>query len=119
MFEEGTNIRLLAVREDLYRDMIREEARLSQYPGSWTRDRRLPLPELLLCILGQRGLTTSQELEDFFHRAGKDEEVVSKQDYFERRKRLNYVVFKNMNKRYLRDFYGREARSGGDTWFWR
>jgi hypothetical protein len=113
MFEEGTNIRLLAVRKYLYGLMIRAEARLSAYPGSWTRNRRLPLSELVLCILGQRGLTTSQELEDFFHRTGKDEEVVSKQDYFERRKRLNYVVFKNMNMRYLRDFYGRE---GGKKW---
>ncbi|MDR3343245.1 MAG: hypothetical protein LBT14_10775 [Treponema sp.] len=56
--------------------------------GSWTRERRMPLVDVLMSILGKQGLSATMEVRQFFQATGKEDETVSKQDYLRQRQHL-------------------------------
>ena len=79
--------------------------------SSWTRERSMPLHDILACTLGEKGLSGVMEVRQYFEAAGKMEEAVSKQDYFKQRRKLNPEVFRVLNRHYLQRYYaGEEAR---------
>ena len=73
--------------------------------NTFTRDRKMPLKDMLLCCLSKKGLTTIFELRNYF----KQKEVwpmqLSVQGYLQQRKRLDPEVFSYLNSEYLKDFY--------------
>lgn len=73
--------------------------------NTFTRNRKMPLKDMLLCCLSKKGLTTIFELRNYF----KQKEVwpmqLSVQGYLQQRKRLNPEVFSYLNSEYLKDFY--------------
>jgi hypothetical protein len=51
------------------------------------------------------------ELRRYFQETGDGKRAVSKQDYLRQRQKLNPVVFRLLNREYLRQFYsGKEAK---------
>ena len=89
---------------------LKESARQAGDHASWTRHRKMPLEDILLCILRKKGLTTTMELRQYFQEVNKVEMTVSNQDYFKQRQKLNPDVFLGLNQSYLRNFYkGEEA----------
>jgi hypothetical protein len=66
----------------------------------------MPLADILRCMLFKKGLTTTMELRQYFPAAEKMEQRVSKQDYLKQRRKLNPEVFRELNRIYLRKFYG-------------
>jgi hypothetical protein len=71
----------------------------------------MPLEDMLLCILAKKGLSGVMEVRKYFQSADKEEQTVSKQDYFQQRKKLNPEVFNLLNRNYLKRFYdGPEAK---------
>jgi hypothetical protein len=62
-----------------------EAARLPGDCGRWTRERAMPLADILRCILWKNGLTATMELRRYFRAAGDREPAVSKQAYLRQR----------------------------------
>jgi hypothetical protein len=93
----------------------------------------MPLADVLMSILGKKGLSATMEVRQFFQATGKadEDEMVSKQDYLRQRQHLNPDVFTILNQEYLRNFYsgaeeaecwhghvyGGRQDSSGDTQF--
>jgi hypothetical protein len=91
---------------------IKSAARNKGDLSGWTRERSMPLHDILTCTLGKKGLSGVMEVRQYFEAAGKMEEAVSKQGYFKQRKKLNPEAFKVLNRHYLQGFYaGEEART--------
>jgi hypothetical protein len=90
-------------------------ARLSGDETSWRRERKLPLYDMLVSIMGRKCLTTRMEIRRYFREARKAEKEVSTQDYLTRRKKLNGEVFRVLNEGYLKRFY----ESGEEAAVWR
>lgn len=85
-------------------DNVKEYAHLDN-PKSFTRKRKMPLEDIILCTLSKKGLTTSMEIHKYFNEKGVSAMNVSKQAYLQQRKKLNYKVFSFLNKEYLQNFY--------------
>ena len=100
-----TWLRIKQLLADIQSLIIRREAQQKDDIKSWTRKRRMPLVDMLLCILAKKGLTTVMELRNYFKEADKMDEKVSKQGYLKQRKKLNPKVFKVLNSKYLKRFY--------------
>jgi hypothetical protein len=94
------------VRNLLVSMWIHRAARLPGDQSRWTRKRAMPLRDMLRCILGKQGLTTTMELRRYFRDAKEGEPAVSKQAYLRQRQNLNPEVFRLINREYLRHFYG-------------
>lgn len=75
---------------------------------SFTRKRKMPLQDILLCTLSKKGLTTAMELHQYFQQKENYSMKITKQGYLQQRKKLNYEVFSFLNKEYLQDFYSLE-----------
>ena len=85
---------------------IKLSARLPDSNGrTFTRNRKMPLKDIIMCCLAKRGLTTVFELRHYFLQRN-DDMNISKQGYLQQRKRLNPDVFSALNDEYLMDFYG-------------
>jgi len=111
MNEYETFSRIDQLFEELCSEWIKDKARQAENPGSWTRQRKMPLSDILFCTLGKKGLSTIMELRHHFQAINKVEKTVSKQDYLRQRQNLNPEVFKILNRNYLRRFYeGQEAQ---------
>jgi IS4 transposase len=82
---------------------IKGPARLDGDSKSWTRNRSMPLCDVIMCAIGRKALSGSMEIRQYFKEI--NESAVSKQDYFARRKKLNYKVFEELNRDYLKDAY--------------
>ena len=79
--------------------------------SSWSRQRKMPLHDMITCILAKKDLSTVMELRHYCQEADKAEQMVSKQDYFKQRLNLNPQVFKILNWNYLERYYsGQEAK---------
>lgn len=72
---------------------------------SFSRKRKMPLKDMLLCCLSKKGLTTAFELRNYFKEKGKLFMQLSTQGYLQQRKRLNPEIFPYLNCEYLKDFY--------------
>ena len=86
-------------------EQIKAIARLVGDTRSWTRQRNMPLIDMIICTLGKKGLTTVMEIMQYFNNAKKMEQMVSKQNYLKQRQKLNPEVFKVLNQEYLKSFY--------------
>lgn len=73
--------------------------------NTFTRNRKMPLKDMVLCCLSKKGLTTSFELRNYFKQKEAWPMQLSVQGYLQQRKRLNPEVFSYLNLEYLKDFY--------------
>lgn len=73
--------------------------------NTFSRQRKMPLKDILLCCLSKKGLTTVLELRNYFQQKEDFSMKISKQGYLQQRKRLNPEVFSYLNDGYLADFY--------------
>jgi hypothetical protein len=96
----------------IHSEKLKGTARLAEDQSSWTRERDMPLEDIIMCTLGKKALSTTIEVRQYFQMADKAEQTVSKQDYLRQRQKLNPEVFKVLNREYLQSFYrGAEAES--------
>lgn len=75
---------------------------------TFSRNRKMPLKDILLCCHSKKGLTTTFELRNYFNKERRSIYTVICTRYFQQRKRLNPEVFSYLNYRYLTDFYNSE-----------
>lgn len=73
--------------------------------NTFSRRRKMPLKDMLLCCLSKKGLTTAFELRSYFKEKGDLSMQLSIQGYLQQRKRLNPEIFPYLNRNYLMDFY--------------
>ena len=73
--------------------------------NTFTRNRKMPLKDILLCCLSKKGLTTIFELRNYFRQKEAWPMQLSVQGYLQQRRRLNPKVFSYLNSEYLKDFY--------------
>ena len=100
--------------KEIHSEQIKEWCRKSGDRSSWTRQRKMPLHDILICALARKGLSAIMEIRHYFQTAEKMEKTVSKQDYLKQRQKLNPEVFKLLNSNYLKRFY-----TGQDVKDWR
>jgi len=100
--------------EEIRSKEIREASRNTGDNASWTRQRKMPLNDILTSVLAKKGLSTVMEIRHYFQAVGRMEQTVSKQDYLKQRQNLNPEVFKLLNRNYLKKFY-----NGHETKCWR
>lgn len=86
-------------------DRAKELVRMEEDTKSFTRTRKIKLPDLLLKCLDNQGLTTTMELLRFEKKRGKDKVEYSKEAYLNKRRHLNPEFFKVANKEFLEGFY--------------
>jgi hypothetical protein len=82
---------------------ILEYARLKGLPNSFSRRRKMPADDVIISILGRKGLTTAMEIRDYLKEKG-EEINISKQAYLKQRLKLNHEVFVRLNGQYLIEF---------------
>lgn len=104
--------RIRELYKEISSELIKKAARSEGDESSWTRQRIMPLSDILTCILGKKGLSTVIEIREYFQSLGKEEQAVSKQDYLRQRQKLNPEVFKLLNKNYLKRYYEGEEAEG-------
>jgi hypothetical protein len=110
MEEHKVSARIKELLAEITGSEIRKTARLVGNKSSWSRQRDMPLHDILTCTLAKKGLSTAMEIRQYFQAIGKEEQTVSKQGYLQQRQKLNPEVFKVLNRNYLRRFYeGEEA----------
>jgi hypothetical protein len=95
------------VCELLQTEEIKAEAR-GKATKIFVRNRKMPVCDIIKSIPARKGLTEEMELKHWFCQKEKEEEQISKQGYFQQRKKLNPEVFRKLNRAYLKDFYGSE-----------
>jgi hypothetical protein len=111
MEESEVESRIRALFEEMTNRETRKSARLKGDENSWSRQRDMPLHDILACTLGKKGLSTAMEVRQYFQGIGKEEQMVSKQAYLQQRQKLNPEVFRILAENYLKRFYGgKEAR---------
>lgn len=96
--------RFKSIRKEIQASSILPHARMNDYPNCFTRRRKIPVDDLILSILGKKGLTTSMKVRKYFDEK-KVETDISKQAYLNQQKKLNYEVFSYLNRVYLTDYY--------------
>jgi len=112
MSERKAYKRIRELSEEICSKQIRSAARKEGDQISCTRQRIMPLSDILTCTLAKKGLSTVMEIRDYFDSVGKAEQTVSKQDYLRQRQKLNPEVFKLLNGNYLKRFYQGEESKG-------
>lgn len=103
MFNSYVN-RFNKIFDSINSDITKTYAHLDKQ-NSFTRKRKMPLADIILCTLSKKGLTTAIELHQYFTQKGAYHMSISKQGYLQQRKKLNYKVFSFLNTEYLKDFY--------------
>ena len=73
--------------------------------NTFSRKRKMPLKDMLLCCLSKKGLTTAFELRNYFKEKGDFSMQLSIQGYLQQRKRLNPEIFPYLTRNHLMDFY--------------
>jgi len=110
MGEHKIPSRIKALLTEISSSEIIKAARQDKDSSSWSRQRDMPLHDILICTLAKKGLSTAMELLQYFKAIGKGEQTISKQGYLQQRQKLNPEVFTVLNRNYLRRFYeGDEA----------
>lgn len=100
---EGYQKRFEKITETIESEEIREIARNGS--NHFSRNRKMPLEDLVICTMAKHGLTTIMELYNYWEKKGSNAMQISKQGYLQQRKKLNYEVFAYLNEEYLKDFY--------------
>lgn len=96
--------RYMKIVKTINSETIKEYAQLN-HQKTFTRKRKMPLEDIILCTLSKKGLTTEMELHKYFIEKGATSMNISKQGFLQQRKKLNYEAFSLLNKIYLQDFY--------------
>ena len=96
--------RIQKLSEKLSDPALAERARKIN-SNTFSRNRKMPLKDILLCCLSKKGLTTTLELRNYFIQKDVPSMKMSKQGYLQQRKRLNPEVFSYLNDEYMADFY--------------
>jgi len=89
----------------------REKARLSgeKYQNTFSRERKIPLPDLLRLTFNKQGKTTSFEIRDYeINKKGGHAVNYTDEAYLKQRRILNPDVFKEANYVYLNSFYNED-----------
>jgi hypothetical protein len=97
--------RLKELLVELQGEATRDRARLPGDTRRWSRQRAMPLHDILACTLVKKGLRTAMEVRQYFKTTGREYQTISKQGYLQQRQKLNPDVFKILNKNYVRKFY--------------
>lgn len=107
----GYKARYEKVYEVINSKIINEYGRLAKEPQSFTRERKMPLKEVILSVVWKKGLTTAMELRKYFEGKKESETPITVSGYLQQRRKLNYGVLKYLNEEYLRDCYAsKEAK---------
>jgi len=110
MEEHKIPLRIKALLTETLSSEIIKAARLGGDDRSWSRQRDMPLYDMLICTLAKKGLSSQMEVMQYFQAAGKEGQTISKQGYLQQRQKLNPEAFTMLNRNYLRRFYeGEEA----------
>ena len=104
--------RLEQIFTEIHSKQVKEWSRNIGDHSSWTRERNMPLHDILICTLAKKGLSTAMEIRHYFKTAEKMEMAVSKQNYFKQRQNLNPEVFRILNRNYLERFYSVQEAKG-------
>jgi hypothetical protein len=112
MSEEEVYRRFKQLLTEIQSERIRAAARQSGDISSWSRQRKMPLEDIIMCTLRKKGLSTIMEIRHYFQSLGKMERTVSKQDYLRQRQKLNPEVFSLLNANYLKRFYDSTEAKG-------
>ena len=105
-------LRIEELIKNLRSQRIKEAARQAGDLKAWTRQRKMPLSDILICTLAKKGLSAVMEIRQYFQTVKRVEQTVSKQDYFKQRQKLNPEVFRMLNSDYLKGFYaGQEPQT--------
>ena len=99
---------------EIHSGCLKEKARNDGDLSRWSRNRDMPLDDILLRALGKKGLSTTMEVRHYFDEVKRKEQTVSKQAYLQQRQKLNPEVFNILNRNCLRRFY-----AGGEARLWR
>lgn len=97
-------IRFKNMIEEIKAEAILDYARMNGSASSFTRKRKMPASDVIISIIGRKGLTAAMDIGDYFTEKNIDESI-SKQAYLNQRKKLNYEVFSHLNTSYLQNFY--------------
>jgi uncharacterized lipoprotein NlpE involved in copper resistance len=71
-------------------DKIKSYTKLNN-KNSFTRKRKMPLKDIILCTIDQKGLTTEMKLNKYFLEKGVTPMSISKQYFLQQRKKLNPI----------------------------
>ena len=112
MSERKAYSRIKQLFMEIHSESIRETARLIGDMNSWTRQRNMPLSDILKCTLAKKGLSAAMEIRHYFQAVDKMENTISKQGYLKQRQKLNPEVFKVLNRNYLKGFYEENEAKG-------
>lgn len=104
--------RFMKIVKVINSDTIKDYAQL-KHQKTFTRKRKMPLEDIILCTLAKKGLTTEMELHKYFIEKGVPSMNISKQGFLQQRRKLNYEAFSFINKEYLKSFY-----SSDEPIFW-
>lgn len=86
----------------IQRKELKEKGRNN--PKDFTRNRKMNFERLVNYILNKKGLCTNMEINNFFEKIKKEEEMTA-QSLLSQRLKLNGEIFLEMNKVYLKGFY--------------
>jgi hypothetical protein len=106
--EESIKERVERLYKEMQSEQIRKNAGGSKDEATRTRQRKMPLKDMLLRTSNKKGLSTIMELRHYFKEAQRAEEQVSKQAYLKQRQKLNPMLFKKLNTAYSKHFYSGE-----------
>jgi len=110
MEEHRIPFRIKELLREILSSEIRKTAQLEGYEGSWSRQRDMPLHDIIICTLAKKGLSAAMEVMQYFKAIGKEEQTISKQGYLQQRQKLNPEAFTMLNRNYFKRFYdGEEA----------
>jgi hypothetical protein len=84
MREDETHSRIKQLFLDIHSEWVRRAAWQAWGVSSWTRQRDMPLEDILMCTLAKKGLSTIMEVRHYFQAMGKAEQIISNQDYLRR-----------------------------------
>ena len=74
---------------------------------NFTRNRKIQFKDLILFTLNKRGMSLKMEMNNFTESIGRMENV-SKSALCQQRKKINPIVFKDLNEGYIRNSYDNE-----------
>ncbi|MFT8342196.1 MAG: IS4 family transposase [Clostridium beijerinckii] len=95
--------RIRAVFEDIKTPDIKNIARITS--NKFTRNRKMSYEDFMLILLSKRGITTTMELNNYFRKLDRTEDMVSKQAFSKQRYNLNPEVFIALNNNYVKRIY--------------
>lgn len=95
--------RMTYIFDSIETDRIKSIGKLKNQ--SFIRNRKMPFDEFLKFIIFKKGKTTTMELNEYFKDILKKENTVTKQAFSKQRRYLNPLVFTELNKDYITNYY--------------